>query len=84
MKIEQTIHIGNFTINSIGGSSIVQIGSAGLIQAHSESYETKQEVKAPPKAPGIEEAAAPEIPGEPFVKVEIPEISLGMEPSPLQ
>jgi hypothetical protein len=78
MKIVQTIQIGTFTINSIGGSSIIQIGSSGMIQAHSESYETT-EVTKKPELPAVE--APPEMP-EPIngVQVEIPELMGGVQP----
>lgn len=72
MKIVQTIHIGTFTINTIGGASIVQIGSSGLIQSHSESYETREIAKIPPGVPIEMGISVPETVEEPFVKTEIP------------
>ncbi|WP_018131636.1 spore germination protein GerPB [Effusibacillus pohliae] len=65
MKIVQTIHIGTFTINSIGGASIIQIGSSGMIRSYSESYETTEAVPAAPAMP------APQPPLEPGVITEV-------------
>ncbi|MFC4769377.1 spore germination protein GerPB [Effusibacillus consociatus] len=79
MKVVQTIHIGSITINTIGGASVLQIGSSGLIQAHSESYETTEVVKEPGRPP-----LAPPITDTPSledgVQVQAPEAILGGEP----
>lgn len=68
MKIIQNIQIGTLTINSIGGASIIQIGSSGMIQSHCESYAVAE--PAAITAP----AAPPEAPPPPpnAVKVQIP------------
>ncbi len=81
MKIVQTIHIGTFTINSIGGASIVQIGSSWLIQSHSESYETNGTVQAPVTPKG-EAQLFPETVLEPFVKTKIPTATPEEKPLP--
>lgn len=84
MKIVQTIHIGTFTINSIGGSSIVQIGSSGMIQAHSESYETKEVAPVQTQQPGAQgvQGAAGGLPAPNGVEVEIPEGGNGVPEAP--
>lgn len=77
MKIVQTIHIGTFSINTVGGSSIIQIGSSGMIQAHSESYETTEAAPVRPEVPpaAVPPAAAP-VPAN-AVKVEVPGVLNG-------
>ncbi|UOF89331.1 spore germination protein GerPB [Fodinisporobacter ferrooxydans] len=46
MRVNQKITVGSITINSVQNSSIVQIGSSGMIQSQSES------LQSPPTANG--------------------------------
>jgi hypothetical protein len=39
MRVTQKIVVGSITINSVQNSSIVQIGSSGMMQSQSESYQ---------------------------------------------
>jgi hypothetical protein len=73
MKIIQHIQIGTLSINTIGEASIVQIGTSGMIQSSSESYNIYEPEKPQirPPVPDTYEIVPPDQAKEEEMEVEV-------------
>lgn len=71
--IQQTIHINLLKVQSIANSSMLQIGSSGIINASSNLFNTGGFTGPAPKAKKLEETLVPaEMPEPPFIPLAPP------------